>query len=72
MRPAGSPARRPVGREHTRPHSLSRGFDASAAGGLGRSGRCERAVLAGGRVAVRSLPGEGTLVELRLGAGPPA
>jgi signal transduction histidine kinase len=51
---------------------LSRGFDASAAGGLGRSGRCERAVLAGGRVAVRSLPGEGTLVELRLGAGPPA
>jgi signal transduction histidine kinase len=27
----------------------------------------ERAVLAGGRVAVRSVPGEGTLVELRLG-----
>jgi two-component system sensor histidine kinase UhpB len=35
--------------------------------GLGLTGMRERAVLAGGRVAVRSVPGEGTLVELRLG-----
>jgi two-component system, NarL family, sensor histidine kinase UhpB len=45
-----------------------RGFGpADAGGGLGLTGMRERAVLAGGRVAVRSVPGEGTLVELRLG-----
>jgi two-component system, NarL family, sensor histidine kinase UhpB len=44
-----------------------RGFDAGTArAGLGLTGMRERAVLAGGRVAVRSLPGEGTLIELRL------
>jgi two-component system sensor histidine kinase UhpB len=45
-----------------------RGFrPADAGAGLGLTGMRERAVLAGGRVAVRSVPGEGTLVELRLG-----
>jgi signal transduction histidine kinase len=45
-----------------------RGFDAgTAGGGLGLTGMRERAVLAGGSVAVRSVPGEGTLIELRLG-----
>jgi two-component system sensor histidine kinase UhpB len=34
--------------------------------GLGLTGMRERAVLAGGRVCVLSVPGEGTLVELRL------
>jgi two-component system, NarL family, sensor histidine kinase UhpB len=43
------------------------GFDErTAGGGLGLTGMRERAVLAGGRVVVRSVPGEGTLVELRL------
>jgi signal transduction histidine kinase len=43
------------------------GFDErTAARGLGLTGMRERAVLAGGRVAVASVPGEGTLVELRL------
>jgi two-component system, NarL family, sensor histidine kinase UhpB len=37
--------------------------------GLGLTGMRERAVLAGGRVAVLSVPGEGTMVELRLGGG---
>jgi two-component system, NarL family, sensor histidine kinase UhpB len=45
------------------------GFDpATAPRGLGLTGMRERAVLAGGRVAIRSVPGEGTLIELRLGA----
>jgi two-component system sensor histidine kinase UhpB len=45
-----------------------RGFDpARAGGGLGLTGMRERAVLAGGGLTVRSVPGEGTLVELRLG-----
>jgi len=45
-----------------------RGFGpADAGGGLGLTGMRERAVLAGGRLSVRSVPGEGTLVELRLG-----
>jgi two-component system sensor histidine kinase UhpB len=45
-----------------------RGFDAGTpGGGLGLTGMCERAVLAGGSVKLRSVPGEGTLVELRLG-----
>jgi two-component system, NarL family, sensor histidine kinase UhpB len=44
------------------------GFDPhTAGGGVGLVGMRERAVLAGGSVAVRSMPGEGTLVELRLG-----
>jgi two-component system sensor histidine kinase UhpB len=44
------------------------GFDArTTARGLGLTGMRERAVLAGGRVAVLSVPGEGTLVELRIG-----
>jgi two-component system, NarL family, sensor histidine kinase UhpB len=36
--------------------------------GLGLAGMRERAVLAGGRVEVASSPGEGTTIELRLGA----
>jgi two-component system sensor histidine kinase UhpB len=44
------------------------GFDPSAtAGRLGLIGMRERAVLAGGSVAVRSTPGAGTSIELRLG-----
>jgi two-component system sensor histidine kinase UhpB len=44
------------------------GFDPDAAtGGLGLSGMRERAVLAGGRLQVRSAPGGGTTIELRLG-----
>jgi two-component system sensor histidine kinase UhpB len=44
------------------------GFDASATpGGLGLTGMRERAVLAGGSVAVLSGPGAGTSIELRLG-----
>ena len=43
------------------------GFDLEAtARGLGLTGMRERAVLAGGRVCLLSVPGEGTLVELRL------
>jgi two-component system sensor histidine kinase UhpB len=46
------------------------GFDdRSATAGLGLTGMRERAVLAGGAVRVRSVPGEGTLIELRLGDG---
>jgi two-component system sensor histidine kinase UhpB len=50
------------------------GFDeATSARGLGLTGMRERAVLAGGLVTVLSVPGEGTLVELRLrAAGKPA
>jgi two-component system, NarL family, sensor histidine kinase UhpB len=45
-----------------------RGFDErTVPPGLGLTGMRERAVLAGGAVRVRSVPGEGTLVELRLG-----
>jgi two-component system, NarL family, sensor histidine kinase UhpB len=45
------------------------GFDErTTARGLGLTGMRERAVLAGGAVGVRSVPGEGTLVELRLDA----
>jgi two-component system sensor histidine kinase UhpB len=44
------------------------GFDPGAMSpGLGLTGMRERAVLAGGRVNVRSAPGGGTAVELRLG-----
>jgi two-component system, NarL family, sensor histidine kinase UhpB len=39
----------------------------SATAGLGLQGMCERAALAGGRVAIRSAPGSGTTIELRLG-----
>jgi two-component system, NarL family, sensor histidine kinase UhpB len=47
-----------------------RGFDPSAStGGLGLTGMRERAVLAGGRLAVRSAPGDGTTIELRLEEG---
>jgi len=35
-------------------------------GGLGLSGMRERALLAGGRLAIRSRPGRGTTVELTL------
>jgi len=45
------------------------GFDLNATvRGLGLTGMRERAVLAGGRVCVLSVPGEGTLIELRLRA----
>ena len=45
------------------------GFDAaSTPAGLGRTGMRERALLAGGRLAVRSAPGRGTTVELVLDA----
>jgi two-component system sensor histidine kinase UhpB len=45
------------------------GFDpASATSGLGLQGMRERAALAGGRVEIRSTPGHGTTIELRLGA----
>ena len=45
------------------------GFDLDATPrGLGLPGMRERAVLAGGRVCVLSVPGEGTLIELRLRA----
>jgi two-component system sensor histidine kinase UhpB len=45
------------------------GFDpAGTPAGLGLTGMRERAVLAGGRVDVRSAPGRGTAIELRLGA----
>ena len=37
----------------------------SATTGLGLQGMCERAALAGGRVAIRSAPGRGTTIELR-------
>src|SRR5690606_22006810 len=44
------------------------GFDTSrSSNGLGLLGMRERATLTGGRVAVRSVPGEGTSIELRLG-----
>jgi two-component system sensor histidine kinase UhpB len=39
----------------------------SATAGIGLQGMCERAALAGGRVAIESAPGEGTTIELRLG-----
>src|SRR3954469_6580023 len=46
------------------------GFDEhTTTRGLGLTGMRERAVLAGGRLAVLSVPGEGTMVELRLGGG---
>jgi two-component system sensor histidine kinase UhpB len=45
------------------------GFSPGAAtAGLGLKGMRERAVLAGGRVSVASAPGQGTAIELRLGA----
>jgi two-component system sensor histidine kinase UhpB len=45
-----------------------RGFDGrDRDGGLGLSGMRERALLAGGRLSVRSQPGRGTRVELRIG-----
>lgn len=45
------------------------GFDPAATPpGFGLTGMRERAVLAGGRLVVRSSPGNGTAVELRLGA----
>jgi two-component system, NarL family, sensor histidine kinase UhpB len=56
------------GRSVVRVHDDGRGFDALAGPrGLGLTGMRERAVLAGGGVLVRSVPGEGTLIELRLG-----
>ncbi len=48
-----------------------RGFTAQPAGtGIGLTGMRERALLAGGSLDVRSEPGRGTTVELRLGARP--
>jgi two-component system sensor histidine kinase UhpB len=41
----------------------------TATTGLGLQGMCERAALAGGRVAIQSAPGHGTTIELRLDAG---
>jgi two-component system sensor histidine kinase UhpB len=41
-----------------------RGFVAGRAGGLGLTGMRERALLAGGRLVIRSEPGQGTRVEL--------
>jgi two-component system, NarL family, sensor histidine kinase UhpB len=57
------------GRAVVRVDDDGRGFDpaATAGGGLGLTGMRERAVLAGGAVVVRSVAGEGALVELRLG-----
>jgi two-component system sensor histidine kinase UhpB len=44
------------------------GFDpAQASAGLGLTGMRERAALAGGRLEVRSSPGAGTTIELRMG-----
>jgi two-component system sensor histidine kinase UhpB len=43
-----------------------RGFEPGVAGGLGLTGMRERAALTGGRLEVRSKPGAGTTVELRL------
>jgi two-component system sensor histidine kinase UhpB len=44
------------------------GFDPAAdSDGLGLGGMRERAVLAGGTLTVRSHPGDGTTIELRLG-----
>jgi two-component system sensor histidine kinase UhpB len=40
----------------------------ASTGGLGLTGMRERAVLAGGRLRVDSIPGAGTTIELRLGA----
>jgi signal transduction histidine kinase len=46
------------------------GFDVGVATpGLGLQGMCERAALAGGRVAIHAAPGRGTTIELRIGAG---
>jgi two-component system, NarL family, sensor histidine kinase UhpB len=42
--------------------------DDAATNGLGLTGMRERAVLAGGRLEVSSVPGAGTTIELRLGA----
>jgi len=57
------------GRTVVRVDDDGRGFDVRVAPrGLGLTGMRERAVLAGGDVTVRSVPGEGTLIELRLGA----
>jgi two-component system sensor histidine kinase UhpB len=41
----------------------------TATGGIGLQGMCERAALAGGRVAIQSTPGAGTTIELRLATG---
>jgi two-component system, NarL family, sensor histidine kinase UhpB len=43
-----------------------RGFAAGRRGGLGLSGMRERALLAGGQLAIRSAAGEGTEVELTI------
>jgi two-component system, NarL family, sensor histidine kinase UhpB len=44
------------------------GFVRGAGDGLGLTGMCERATLAGGRLEIDSSPGQGTTIELRLGA----
>lgn len=50
-----------------------RGFDARDTDGHGLPGMRERALLAGGRLEIRSSPGQGTVVELELGrTAPPA
>lgn len=43
------------------------GFERAGGGGIGLAGMRERAALAGGRVDIRSAPGVGTTIELRLG-----
>ncbi len=58
-----------AGRCVVRVHDDGHGFEALAAPrGLGLTGMRERAVLAGGGVLVRSVPGDGTVIELRLGS----
>ena len=56
------------GRPVVRVSDDGQGFTAAAPGGLGLDGMRERARLVGGRLDVRSLPGSGTTVELKLGA----
>jgi two-component system sensor histidine kinase UhpB len=61
-------ARRSGARTVLRVADDGHGFDAAQTPrGLGLTGMRERAVLAGGRVDVRSSPGDGTVIELRLG-----
>jgi two-component system sensor histidine kinase UhpB len=56
-----------IGRTLLRISDDGRGFNGRRNGGLGLSGMRERALLAGGRLAVWSSPGRGTRVELMIG-----
>jgi two-component system, NarL family, sensor histidine kinase UhpB len=55
-----------VGRTVLQIRDDGRGFSGGRDGGLGVSGMRERAMLVGGRLAVRSKPGKGTTIELGL------